>query len=128
MLPEDRNPVIREWNEGRDARRYPPGAPIHRPSDPLRWFILFTLTVALLLVLALLVSPAGAAERRTSVVIEAVRGDAGFYVVRLDTGAILVITPPRRAPQLQPGAALMDSSALWQSGWRYAISRKAVKR
>ena len=128
-IPENNGtpPTVREWNDSRASRRAVPTLP--RPtSDPLRLFVRVVLLFVLLLVLALLVSPAGAAERRSAVVIAEVRGDAGFYVVKLESGAIFVVTPPRRAPQLVTGAALMDSGALWQGGWRYAINRRAVKR
>lgn len=106
-----------------------PIPPITNAAQPFRYMPLVAaigLLVVFFLVLFGVVPGAGAAERRVSVVIERVTGDAGFVVVRLDSGAILVLTPPRRAPQLQTGAAMLDSGAIWQDGWRYAINRRAV--
>lgn len=130
MIPDAHTPINREQLDADRRLLATPYRPDDIPAQAILVRIAWLAVAVLALVAAWLLLPAstGAAERRVSVTIEQVTGDAGWYVVKLTDGQILVITPPRKAPQLQPGAALMDSEALWQGHWRYPINRRAVTR
>lgn len=90
---------------------------------------------AVVLAALLLVGRAHGAERAAeatggvAVQITAVNAGEGFYVVALTVGTakkVAVIVPPRQAPALTVGAAMLDGQTLTQHGARYTV-RSLVK-
>jgi hypothetical protein len=130
---EHQHPVVKVWNDRRPERRaaaIPPRVDLAARYDAAirPWLYFFALILALVgLALLLAADPASAAEapRAQPVTIVRVTGADPLVYVHLKDGRALIVSPPRKAPEITVGPARIDltSRRLLQNGVSYKIDQ-----